>query len=380
LRPDDHALLVGIQRYPGAPKLAPLQGPRNDMELFASWLIDPQGGDVDPNNVRRLPDPEPPAPLAGASVDQYPPTQVELYSLFKSIVYAAGGGPAPIKRPNGRLYLFFSGHGFSDLRDKTTHAAVYCGNASTGLSWNVSGTALALWCVRAAVFGEVVLVMDCCRDAEVSKKIDPGFLDDVHDPVGAKSVRLLEVYAVPYAEKAQERHFADHGRVHGLLTYTLVSALYGAPLAKMGLGAAAKQGRSGHALKEFIEGCWPDVAGADGPDGPEFVLPKKGDIALSPTPPRAVPRRLRMVPPVGGPATLSVIGDLGNTVLVAELNHVPGSARVTPAGGPSAVLAFDGSEIVVELEPQLYEARLEEPGAAPRTVLLPTVGDHDVVV
>jgi Caspase domain len=374
LRPDDYALLVGIRSYPGAPRLAPLQGPRNDVEYFRSWLIDPQGGDMDPTHVLPLPEQEPPPPPAIA-IDQYPPTQAEFYALFRRIVY--DGGPAPIKRPNGRLYLFFSGHGFSDVR-QSAEAAVYCGNAQPGLAWNISGTALAHWCVRAAVFGEVVLVMDCCRDAEVSKKLDPCLLDVVIDP-GAKNVRSLEIYAVPYAEKAQERHFADRNRVHGLLTYTLVAALYGAPLARMGLGAAAKQARSGYALKQFIEGCWPDVAGLDGPEGPEIVLPKKGDICLSPVPPRAVPRRVRFVPPVAGPATLSVLGDLG-AVLTAELNHAPASALVTPAGAPGVELPFDGNEIVLELQPQIYEARLEMPGAAPRTALLPMVGDNDVVV
>lgn len=375
MRPDDYAVLVGIQSYPGAKKLAPLTGPRNDVDYFRSWLLDPQGGDMDPTHVLELVTQEPPPTVA---VDQFPPTQGEFYTLFRSFVY--DGGLAPIKRPNGRLYLFFSGHGFSDLRDNSTHAAVYCGNAQPGLSWNLCGTTLAHWCARAAVFGEIVLVMDCCRDAEVSKKIDIVPLDAVNDAAAAKNVRKLEIYAVPFAEKAQERHFADRNRSHGLLTYTLVTALYGAPLAKLGLGAAAKLGRSGHALKQFLEGCWPDVAGPDGPEAPEIVLPTKGDICFSVEPPRAFPRRLRFAPPVGGPATLSVLGDSGDSVLVAELNHVAGSARVTQAGGAPTDLPFDGNELVLELQPQIYEARLDVPGAPPRTVLLPTVGDHDVVV
>ncbi|HXT22624.1 MAG TPA: hypothetical protein VN811_09095 [Thermoanaerobaculia bacterium] len=376
MRADDYALLVGIQRYPGT-KLAALQGPCNDVAHFKSWLLDPQGGDIDPQNVRELITDEPPLAPAPA-LEVFPPTQAQFYALFRSIVF--GAGPVPIKRPQGRLYLFFSGHGFSDLHETTTHAALYCANAQPGLSLNINGTALANWCVRAAVFGEVVLVMDCCRDSEVSKKLDIVPLDAVNDAAGAKKVKKLEIYAVPFAEKAQERSFKDLGRPQGLLTYTLVSALYGAPLAQMGFGAGAKKGRSGHALKEFLQGCWPDVAGLDGPDAPEVVLPNTGDICFSVLPPRLVPRRVRLAPPVLTPATLKVVDDAGNDYVVVDLLHAPAMARVTVAGAAPVEQPFDGTEILLELRPQIYEARLDAPGAPPRSVLLPTVGDSDVVL
>ena len=373
MRPDDYAILVGIQKYPGAP-LVELSGPLNDVEYFRRWLIDPRGGDMNPANVRTLLTPSP-APMV--PIGDYPPTHGEFYTLFRSIVY--GPGPAPIKRPNGRLYLLFSGHGFSDIKDNSTHAALYCANVQPGLSWNVCGTVLARWCQRAAVFGEVVLVMDCCRDAEVSKKIDVSPLDDIYDPA-SNGVRKLEVYAVPFGDKAQERDFSDVERRHGLLTYTLVTALYGAPLEAVGKGSAATQARTGHTLKKFMEGCWHDIAGDNGPEAPEFVLPHRGDICFSSHPPGVFPRRVRFLPPIAGTATLSVVGDNGQANLVVELDAGQSQALIKSGAAAPVKKHFDGTDLVLELHPEMYEARLEAPGSATRTALMPMVGDQDVVV
>ena len=47
----DHAVVIGIDTYPG---MSNLKGPSNDANAFENWLIDPNGGKVDPNNIDKI--------------------------------------------------------------------------------------------------------------------------------------------------------------------------------------------------------------------------------------------------------------------------------------------------------------------------------------
>lgn len=370
-RPDDFAILVGIQEYPGAGFL-PLSGPVNDVEYFRRWLIDPNGGDVHPDNVAMLLT-QKPAPAAPA--DEFPPTRHEIEKAIRKIVLNGNG---VIRRPEGRLYLYFSGHGFSDFGEKTLHAALYAANAQPGDASSICGTKYANWCQRAAVFGEIVLVMDCCRDEEVSKQVLPPPFDDIHDPALSKQVRLLEIYAVPYGGKAQERFFNDVQNHHGLLTYALVAALYGAPLEKVKL-LGKDPVRSSHALKEFMEGCWPDVAGENGPEPPEFVLPRRGDMMFSKQPPRTLPRSVIFAPPIAGTATLRIIDNDNAETVKVDLDTAAATATFLFKGAAAPLVHnFDGTKVDLNLRPEIYEVILEQPGAAPRDAVMPMVGDRDV--
>ncbi len=371
-RPDDHAVLVGIQEYPGSPGFGALSGPVKDVEYFERWLVDPKGGDVDPANIVKLitQTPRPDVP-----VDQFPPTSAGIEDTIRALVL---GGAGVIRRPEGRLYLYFSGHGFSDFSEKTIHAALYAANAQPFNSRGICGTKYANWCRRAAVFGEIVLVMDCCRDEELSKQVLPPPFDDVHDPALAKKVRVLEIYAVPYGGKAQERFFADVRSPHGLLTYALVAALYGAPLERSKVHGN-RFVRSSHALKEFIEGCWGDIAGATGPESPEFVLPTKGEIAINEAPPRALPRRVVLDPAPAVASIVRVIDSAKAEAARVELDPAGGSAAyVYPGEVAPRQRTFDGSALEIDLRPEVYELLLESGGATVRSAIMPMAGDHDV--
>jgi hypothetical protein len=56
--PDDHAVIVGINRYRSDEGIEPLKGAVNDALLFREWLIDPDGGGLDPDNVELFTSPD----------------------------------------------------------------------------------------------------------------------------------------------------------------------------------------------------------------------------------------------------------------------------------------------------------------------------------
>jgi uncharacterized caspase-like protein len=102
----DFAVVVGIARYPELSAegvAADLDGPNNDASAVRDWLVDPDGGGLQPENVKLIRsadfdpiDPEDPQPAKG-KVDR------ALNWVEQQTRNVAGG----------RLYLYFSGHGFS---------------------------------------------------------------------------------------------------------------------------------------------------------------------------------------------------------------------------------------------------------------------------
>src|SRR5215831_11306626 len=108
----DFALLVGIKNY-GDAAFPALSGPVNDVALVADWLTKPDGGNLDPAHVTKIlsVDPPPPGPA-----NQMRPVPEEFGQALQAIVLDSAGHP--VERPDARLYLYFSGHGFSALRDQ----------------------------------------------------------------------------------------------------------------------------------------------------------------------------------------------------------------------------------------------------------------------
>ena len=151
---NDYAILVGISHYP-AEGFPPLEGPPRDVQRFYDWLIDPQGGDVDPDNITRLLSPDPPPQVTS---DMAPPQFGDFQVAFQHLV--TGGGRSIQNHSQNRLYLYFSGHGFCEIRNQMPQAALYAANASRLFNWNIAGTLYALWAKEVALFGEIVLVMD----------------------------------------------------------------------------------------------------------------------------------------------------------------------------------------------------------------------------
>ncbi|MEO6065967.1 MAG: caspase family protein [Lysobacterales bacterium] len=349
-REDNFAILVGVGDYPEG-LMQRLDGPGNDVDFFADWLADPVGGNLPVANIRKLVSPQ-----QRNGAPPHPPSYLDFWQVLKSIVIV----DQQLKRRPGRLYLFFSGHGFCDFKERTNHAALYTADATPASSANVCGTFVADWCQRSAVFEEIMLVMDCCRDKEMSKPLYGMLIDEFHDPNRAKHVSRFDIYAVPYDGKAQERHFEAEGKRHGLLTYALVHALRSAPL-RNGPKPGDPAVRNTAAIKEFIEGVWGTLLAGERVESPEFGLPRKGDLLFPATPPRPLKRKIRLSTPLTTPAALHVIDDAKQDVSTVDLE-------------------LDAQAVTLELPIALYEIVLERDGLPNVSTTLPMMGVKDVVL
>ncbi|MFO7643549.1 MAG: caspase family protein [Desulfosarcina sp.] len=348
---DDYAILVGISHYPN-PGFPPLQGPPRDVARFHRWLTDPQGGDVDPDHITTIVSPEPPSSVAP---DQAPPQFTDFQVAFQHLI--AGSDGRLQYHSDSRLYLYFSGHGFCEIRNQMPQAAIYAANATRLFNWNIAGTLYALWAKEAAVFGEIVLVMDCCRDAEATKMMTNPILPTIVNPGAARNVKLFCVYAAPKGGKAQERPIAElDDEVHSLLTHVLLDALRHAPPNPAG-------DITGQMLKNYIENAWPAACGDIPADPPEIYIPPTGDIVLSRRPPQRLRQTLRL--------TTLAAGDLleiydGRNQLLATLDlPAPGSPTVpvTWADQSRETLPLNASAVTLSLPAGLYRARLVTGGA-----------------
>jgi caspase domain-containing protein len=218
---DDWALVVGINRYPSA-GVDPLEGAVYDAKRFHEWVTDPKGGDVlhdptgnilgDKNHIVLLTSPIEPAGPAR-------PLLSEFFQFFENLLDALGG-------KNGRrLYLYLSGHGISPSgQEAMRNAALLVANAMPPNRWlSFPGNIWAEGARSAALFREVVLIMDCCRDLKNNATvISHIFGEPVLD---AKDCRLIEAYATGWNSKARERPFPPANQIQSVFTHSLLEVL-----------------------------------------------------------------------------------------------------------------------------------------------------------
>lgn len=358
---EDFALLVGINAYP-LTGYTELKGPPNDLALIRDWLIN--DAKMPDANIRISGSPNPAIPTSA----DYPPTSNQIWAELRDIVFDKTTG-AVNYRPNNRLYLYFSGHGFSSYVDERPHAALYAGNAAKRMSYNVCGTTMAQWCQRSGVFGEIVLVMDCCRDREISKRAGEPHFDDMDDPARAKNVRRFEIYAVPYGEKAQERPIPQLGKIHGLLTYAFVQALRSTQ--------SRKGVRTANDIKEFIEGAWGTIVGEERVEQPYFVSFGRGSIEFPGGAPAIATGRVRFTTKITEAAQLHVLDADKQAVVRVEL--LPGQQTVFDliSGGAGKSSTFDGEQLSLNLPMAVYKLTLQRAGQPEVSTLWTMLGDAD---
>lgn len=263
----DFAILVGIARYKDNNTYADLNGPPNDVKRIEHWLQDVNGGNVPSANICRLL--TPPVlmrpPLGGAPGNGKPwiPNRERFTAAFNQIALDPTTGQ--YKRHDGRLYLYFSGHGFSQSVDMTARAALFAADAFGISRPNIPGTVYAEAAKRVALFREIILIMDCCRDVQRNSHYGAYELDQTESTLSEK-VRLFAIYASAKSGKAQEREFpSENGNVFGLLTHALVRSLDEAPTDVAGRV-------SGTALNNYMKVHWPDWY----------------PVGMSPPPPRTI--------------------------------------------------------------------------------------------
>ncbi|WP_415760641.1 caspase family protein [Pseudomonas sp. LT1P18] len=270
---DDYAILVGIARYRDTEQFPTLDGPLNDAERVRKWLIDTELGEGVPNeNVLTLTTPEEllNLPLTGwPPQTNWSPNTVSFSQKFNSIAYDDAGKPV---RREGRLYLYFSGHGFSLNDDDSPSAALFSADNYGDIHSNLAGTVYAAAIKRARLFKEVVLIMDCCRDVLGNYTYNLPTFNRVENS-GAESAKLYALYAAPRRGKSQERELPDsEGKVVGLMTDALLRALKEAPSDVAGRVA----GRVLTQVMAFNWTNWYPVRPM--PPAPRGVSPDQGDI------------------------------------------------------------------------------------------------------
>lgn len=212
--------MVGIRTYPD---LGDLDGPERDAEAFYEWLLDPTGGDVPRDNVRKIvsSDFTPPFPVGQEpTVLRVQAAIQEIQSLSSQNV--ASGRP---KRVGRRLYLYLAGHGFTPAAYET---ALLMANASilrSGAPYHVLGTYSARWFYNAAYFDEILLFMDCCRELATTRSLNMGFGDEI-DPDAATKCKYFQGFGTKWAKNVREQEISA-GVVRGIFTTTLLAGLWG---------------------------------------------------------------------------------------------------------------------------------------------------------
>ncbi|MFT3924545.1 MAG: caspase family protein [Myxococcales bacterium] len=327
---EDYAILVGISRYADA-GLPELKGPVRDVELMYKWLVDSNGGNVPPENVTclvtneaKIGDPPP-----------FPPILTDFVGVLNKILFKPD--QSMIRRPAGRLYLYFSGHGFCERTSTTPEAALYVADSTRSANWNISGTEYARRVRDHGAFGEIVLVMDCCRDAELYKMAFPPTLRLAADPALAQGVKLFELYATSRGGKAQERPIRERdNKVHGLLTHALLRAFDHA--------APDLEQLSSRDIKGYIQENWSALCDGQPADLPEIVTPTIGEVTFGRPAPQDVPQGFKVVSVVDG-ASFTIRSGIKLGVL-AKFTITGGEVHVVRNGLANNIPVVDGRFVV----------------------------------
>lgn len=236
--PGHYGLVIGIDHYP---KFNSLKGARKDAEDFHAWLLNPNAGGLQPENVKLVLSKENPARPLHHEIDD---------ELEQLLLKARNEGT------RDRLYLYFSGHGLG----RSNVGADLCLAA-----WSKFRRAMALdslgylkMLMGCGYFREVIFFLDCCRIREIRSNALPPTLELPGPGDGAPQTRSFVGYATEFMNAAYEAEMGqsdEPSNVRGHFTRALIQALNGAA-AETGGGVRASK------LKEYLEVNTPLIAKA----------------------------------------------------------------------------------------------------------------------
>jgi hypothetical protein len=196
------AIVVGINIYPQRAAQQPLQGAVADACDFAEWVLDPQGGDVQPDRLFFWTHPWP-AALSPGRLEQYIRGQLPIWFNQDD----DGQPPNPTRAPKAmeitstieevgrsafktalvnddnetrRIYVFLAGHGiraqtFGHKNDETCFVAGDFRPASTNLAAGLVPCESFRKALLSKRFNEAILFTDCCRSetSRLSIQVQP---------------------------------------------------------------------------------------------------------------------------------------------------------------------------------------------------------------
>lgn len=216
---DDFAILVGINTYP---HLRCLRGPENDALAFHEWLTSPLGGAV-PNKKPNVQLILSSCYAAATTPSAAHPWKDDIYSAFNLLRDIGNGNGG---RTGRRLYMFFAGHGISP-ENEVDEAALLMANAAKDSLSHIPGRGVAQYFRASAYFDEVVLFMDCCREAWGSTRVQR---PDWEIKNCGKPVQRFFGFAAPWNHDARETEneiMPGRKAVHGVFTAHLLAILRG---------------------------------------------------------------------------------------------------------------------------------------------------------
>ncbi len=211
---DDYALVVGISRYPS---LGDLDGPEWDARRFATWLADPNGGNVPSDQIDLILSSN---YAAGESTADAKPVHDDIVACIDR--YVELGQANADHNVGRRLYLYLAGHG---MASDTRSAALLMANAADGRMRHFPGAEVATDLCSATLFEEIVLFMDCCRDSHKRGPRMSGFWDEL--PEAETPARSLYGFASDWAASAYELETGAGKQAEGLFTTALLKGLQG---------------------------------------------------------------------------------------------------------------------------------------------------------
>jgi len=257
---NDYAVVIGINKYPSS-LLDNLEGPERDACEFKEWLLSPKGGAIpdDGNHIHLI-------LSRDFQFDNDPflakPTTLEVDNAFLKIMKQVQDD-----WPARRLYIFLSGHGISPQSDLDEAALLMANADDLAMGHNIPGRLYAKWFRAAALFQEIVVLMDCCRD---NMQHAPPHLPPWNDLVrlDARDVKYLYGFATKWSKKARERKIGHDNEVRGIFSHSLLSVL--------------KSGRlTGSQLRDRVYNHLKQVMGENDYQEPDFDVKPEDGIILS---------------------------------------------------------------------------------------------------
>lgn len=234
---NDYALVVGISHYPKFDALGALMslaGPENDATAVATWLLDPQGGGLQRQNLRLIRSSDFPG---GEELPQ--PTMSRINAAMQWLMHETR------QRAGGRLYMYFAGHGFAPVLEEP---ALFTAEADDQFLAHMFVYDWYRWFRQAGRFKEYVLLVDCCMTHQ--RSITPSPIMAPNE-VSAGTPGPSFMACAAQTKSALER-LMDDGLVHGIFTWSLLKGLYG--------GAADEHGViTSESLKAFLHDTMPQL-------------------------------------------------------------------------------------------------------------------------
>ncbi|MDM0109847.1 caspase family protein [Variovorax sp. J22R24] len=347
MRANDLAILVGISKY-YSPTFKELSSPLNDVELMKDWLLRKDGGNMDPNRVFLITTTA--DRIADKSWRQWRPSLAEFKDAFDQRVTDQDG--KFIRQP-GRLYLYFSGHGFAEwatLKDRgSMDAALVSANSVEDTPDNICGSFFAQVAHMHSLFEEIVLIMDCCRNASVkSSYARPAYPIPVFPK--ANSAKGIAIFAAPHGSSTPERAFGERGgKVYGILTNALISCLETAT-------PDDSRGLSSLTLMKQLDQRWHEFSDDPTTSGFRFS-PMDSEMIFFNASSKLLTQRICLSHPLTAATTVIVSDGKFNTLFTIWLQNDVAVLR-DRAGNVAPLPISSENEFSVLLEPGLFRVIL----------------------